>query len=385
MRDELDFDVVVVGAGPVGTSVAAALRGLRTALLSAEPTARPPAGAAFDARVYAISPGNAAFLRALGAWQALPQERLCPVHVMRVFGDDGSKIEFDAYRSGVAELAWIIEDSVLQASLAGVAGAVLFSPAECETLDLEGPCARLGLRDGRSVRAALVVGADGARSFVRANAGIAVVERSYGQSAVVANFACSRAHRNTAWQWFQGGPVLALLPLPGEHVSMVWSLPEADAERVAALEAPELCRELEVASKGAFGEMALVTPPRCFPLRRLSAQRLVGPRVALAGDAAHVIHVLAGQGLNLGLQDARALGEVLNAREPVRELGDLRLLRRYERRRAEPVLAMESMVDGLFRLFAAEGAAPARLRRTGLNLTDRLAVVKNVLMREAMR
>lgn len=385
MRDELDFDVVVVGAGPVGASVAAALRGLKTALVSAEGPSRKPAEGRFDARVYALSPGNAAFLRRLGAWQAMPEERLCPVHAMRIFGDDGSKIEFDAYRAGVAELAWIIEDGVLQASLAGVAGAQLFAPAQCEFLDVEGPQARLGLRDGRCISAALVVGADGARSFVREKAGIAAVERGYGQTAVVANFACSKPHRNTAWQWFQKGPVLALLPLPGEHVSMVWSLPETDAQRVAGLDGPQLCRELDKATHGVLGETTLVTAPRSFPLRRLSARRLVGPRVVLAGDAAHVVHVLAGQGLNLGLQDARALAEVLTTREPVRDLGDLRLLRRYERQRAEPLLAMASMVDGLFRLFAADGEGPARLRSTGLNLTHRLAVVKNVLMREAMR
>jgi 2-polyprenyl-6-methoxyphenol hydroxylase-like FAD-dependent oxidoreductase len=133
-----------------------------------------------------------------------------------------------------------------------------------------------------------------------------------------------------------------------------------------------------------LGELALVTPPRSYPLRRLAAERLVAARVALAGDAGHVIHPLAGQGLNLGLQDARALAAVLSAREPLRDPGELRLLRRYERSRAEPILAMDTMVDSLFRLFGAEGRVAARWRNAGLNLADRLPVVKTMLMRHAM-
>jgi len=135
---------------------------------------------------------------------------------------------------------------------------------------------------------------------------------------------------------------------------------------------------------GALGELRLVTPPRSYPLRRLRARRLIAPRIALVGDAAHVIHPLAGQGLNLGLQDARTLSRVLADREPVRDAGDWRLLRRYERHRAEPILAMDAMVEGLYRLFGAQGGAATRLRNSGLNLTNRLAVVKNLLIRQAM-
>jgi ubiquinone biosynthesis UbiH/UbiF/VisC/COQ6 family hydroxylase len=219
------------------------------------------------------------------------------------------------------------------------------------------------------------VGADGAHSFVRAQAGIAARERDYGQSALVANFRCERPHHHVAHQWFQRGAVLALLPLPGDHVSMVWSRPT---------EPCDLAHEVETASGGILGQLELVTAPRSYRLRRIAAERMAKPRVALAGDAAHVIHPLAGQGLNLGLQDARALAQVLAEREPSRDPGDLRLLRRYERLRAEPILAMDTMVDTLFRLFGAEHAAAARLRNAGLNLTDRLPVVKNLLMRQAM-
>jgi 2-polyprenyl-6-methoxyphenol hydroxylase-like FAD-dependent oxidoreductase len=165
---------------------------------------------------------------------------------------------------------------------------------------------------------------------------------------------------------------------------MVWSLPTGSAKRISGLEGRALCEEVVTATQRVLGELALVTPPRRSPLRRLAAERMVAPRVALAGDAAHVIHPLAGQGLNLGLQDARALAAVLSAREPLRDPGELALLRRYERGRAEPILAMDTIVDSLFRLFGAGDALVARLRNAGLNLTDRLPVLKNMLMRQAM-
>jgi 2-octaprenylphenol hydroxylase len=383
----VQHDLVVVGAGPVGASLARAARGLSVALVAHEH--RQPAFAkSLDARVYALSPGNASFLKEIGAWPAMPEARLVPVHTMRIYGDDASSLEFDAYGAGVPELAWIVEDGLLQDALwLGLRVDMqveLFAPAQCERIGIDEEQVTLVLRDGIEISAKLIVGADGANSFVRAQAGIAATDRDYGQSAVVANFRCEKPHANTAWQWFQRGAVLALLPLPGEHVSMVWSLPTPEAKRISRLEAEALCRNVHTASRGVLGELALVTPPRSYPLRRLAAERLVAPRVALAGDAGHVIHPLAGQGLNLGLQDARALAAVLASREPFRDPGELRLLRRYERARAEPILAMDTMVDSLFRLFGADSALAARLRNAGLNLTDRLPVVKNMLMRQAM-
>jgi ubiquinone biosynthesis UbiH/UbiF/VisC/COQ6 family hydroxylase len=379
----VQHDLVVVGGGPVGASLARAAHGLSVALVAHERRVAVNRNG-FDARVYALSPGNVSFLKELGAWQAMPQARLVPVHTMRVYGDDASSLEFDAYGAGVPELAWIVEDALLQDALWLGLEAELFAPAQCEVLKVDPEEVVLQLRDGRQLAGKLIVGADGANSFVRAQAGIAATDRDYGQSAVVANFRCERPHANIAWQWFQRGAVLALLPLPGEHVSMVWSLPTPEAKRISRLDSEALCREVHTASRGVLGELALVTPPRSYALRRLAAERLVAPRVALAGDAGHVIHPLAGQGLNLGLQDARALAAVLAKRELCRDPGELRLLRRYERARAEPILAMDTMVDSLFRLFGADSPLAARLRNAGLNLTDRLPVVKNMLMRQAM-
>jgi 2-octaprenylphenol hydroxylase len=336
-----------------------------------------------DARVYALSPGNVAFLRELGVWQALPQDRLAPVHGMQIYGDGAGSLEFDAYGAGVPELAWIVEDSVLQHALWDGLDVPIYT-AQTKALGIEAGQVQLELSDAARLSAKLVVGADGANSFVRRQARIAASESDYAQAAVVANFACEKPHAHVAYQWFQHGAVLALLPLPGQRVSMVWSLPTSEAKRVSSLESTLLGREVETAAGGVFGALTLVTAPRSYALRRLSAERLVAPRIALAGDAGHVIHPLAGQGLNLGLQDARVLSEVLNGREPGRDPGELRLLRRYERSRAEPILAMDTMIDSLFRLFGAEGRLAAQWRNAGLNLTDRLPVVKNILMRQAM-
>ena len=357
-----------------------ALRATEVTLVGATPQFATLDG--YDPRVYALSPGNVEFLSALGVWAALPAARLTPVHSMRIYGDDGrAELVFDAYEAGAAELAWIVEDSALQRALwAGLASA----PYRCERLDIDERAAVLSFSDAESLTAKLVVGADGANSYVRNAAGISASERDYGQAALVANFGCERPHSNIAYQWFQGGPVLALLPLPGEQISMVWSLPGAEAERLAALPAQALALEVERASRAALGTLQLASPVRSLPLRRLAARQLVAPRVALVGDAGHVIHPLAGQGLNLGLRDARVLAEVLNAGEPGRDVGDYRLLRRYERRRAEPIAAMDAVVSGLFALYGAKSGLVGRLRNAGLNLTDRLSVLKNILIRQAM-
>ena len=370
----MDRDLIIVGGGPVGASLARAAHGLSVALLAHERRVSAPRKERFDARVYALSPANVAFL-------GLELDRLSPVHAMRVYGDGDSRIEFDAYRAGVAALAYIVEDSALQDALwEGLEPVV----GRCEGLEVDEARVRVRLDGARELSGRLVVAADGAESRVREFAGIKVASRAYGQAAVVANFECERAHANVAYQWFQAGPVLALLPLPGAHVSMVWSLPSDEASRVEALEPEALCRELEGASRRVLGGFRLVTPARTYALRRLSARRLVAPRVALAGDAAHVIHPLAGQGANLGLQDAQALAAVLGAREPGRDAGDERLLRRYERSRAEAILSMRSTVHGLYRLFGAPGPAAAKLRNSGLQLADRMPVLKNLLMRHAM-
>ena len=385
----MDFDIVMVGAGLVGASFAMALRGAGLTLALVEAQAPEPSEDNWESRVYALSPGSVEFLRDLGVWKRLDQGRICPVHDMRIFGDaDDARLHFSAYEAGVAELAAIIEARSLQSSLWQALehqhNLELICPERCVSLQLGEDAARLELAGGRSLRAKLVVAADGMHSWARQAAEIEAQEKPYGQMGVVANFACARPHHGTAFQWFRGDGVLAYLPLPGQRMSIVWSTPEEHAAELLALNEQAFCAKVEEAGKNTLGELEQLSVARRFPLARLRAARLVAPRIALIGDAGHVLHPLAGQGVNLGFGDARELAQVLQQRETFRDPGEIRLLRRYERARAEDILALTLVTDGLQRLFSAPGGAVSKLRNAGLNLTNSLPVLKNLLIRRAL-
>lgn len=380
-------DVVIVGAGLVGASLAAALAGSGLAIAVVEPA--PPARPTdeWDSRVYAISPASSAFLAAIGAWQRLDSMRVQAVAGMEICGDEpGARLAFSAYETGVAALAHIVESGRLQHALWQTLqdGDVrVIAPAHCAGLEIGERAATLTLADGTTLTARLVVGADGAQSWVRQTVGRHADARRYGQLGVVANFAIARPHRGIAHQWFRADGVLAYLPLAGDRMSMVWSTPEAHGRELAALDAAALCRRVAAAGREVLGDLELVTAPKAFPLQRLTAESMIAQRVALVGDAAHVVHPLAGQGVNLGFGDARALAEVLQNRGAA-DPGDRLLLRRYERSRAEAILAMRTVTDGLVGLFGRPGAIPSRFRNLGLNLTHRLPVIKNLLVRHAV-
>lgn len=385
------FDLVIVGAGLVGSSLALALRGTGLTAAVVEPRAPPalPRDESWDVRVYAISPGSAAFLDAGGAWGGLDPGRICPVTAMEVSGDDGrSRLHFSAYEAGIPELAFILESRHLQATIWEALKAredvEIFCPARCEALEVGPETASIRLEDGRTLQARLVVGADGADSWVRVQAGIAASPKPYGQMGVVANFTASVPPGGVARQWFRDDGVLALLPLPDDRVSMVWSAWDEKARELLALEPGALCSAVEEASQGAPGKLAPLTPPAAFPLRLLRPETCIGPRLALIGDAAHNVHPLAGQGVNLGFGDARELAAILRGRGVQPDCGHRSLLRRYERSRREDVLAMQFTTDGLQKLFSNRYPGLRELRNWGLGLTDRLGPVKNFLTRTAL-
>ncbi|UJP05989.1 MAG: UbiH/UbiF family hydroxylase [Nitrosomonas sp.] len=388
----MKFDIIVIGGGLVGTSLVAALMhsGLKIALIEPHEIAPIPQDNSWDSRIYAISPGSAAFLQKIGAWSLIDAERLSPVYEMSVHGDDNAAcVNFSAYETGVAELAFIAENRQLQMAVwdtlksAGENIHVL-CPAKCVAISWHASCVDVQLSDGNALQAALIVGADGVNSWIRQQAGITASRHTYQQIGVVANFSTELPHRHIAYQWFQRDGVLALLPLPDKRVSMVWSVPETYAEEIRKLPPEQLCERVEKASSYTLGRLQLTTAPMGFPLNFVHVRDLIKSRVVLIGDAAHGIHPLAGQGVNLGLRDARELAEVLGSRSAQQDCGDFMLLRRYELARKEDILALELVTDGLQKLFNNSNPTLARIRNLGLQITNRIPLLKNRLMQHAL-
>ena len=423
------FDVLIIGGGLVGASLAAALApsGLSVALVEAHsplpnplpagsPSPQPspgrgrggdrenlssiPAGEGaneslrefqvsdWDSRIYAIGPGSAAFLDENGIWSRLDMSRVQRTEQMRVFGDTGAELDFSAYQLGAPELAFILESRLLHQALwqemQGQGKLTLFHPARCASLAWHDDAAQLQLEDGREIKAKLIVGADGRDSWVRAQAGIIEAPTLYRQHGVVANFVAEKPHRGTAFQWFQPDGILALLPLPQQRVSMVWSVSPEKADGLLQLPHEELCAQVAAASQHTLGALRMLTPPAAFPLRLLNLPHIIGPRLALVGDAAHNVHPLAGQGVNLGFRDARQLARVLLDRGLQHDCGDIRLLRRYERVRKEDILSMQLATDALKKLFNNASPLLRGARNFGLSATNRIAPLKKLLARHAL-
>lgn len=378
--------LVIAGGGPVGLALACACRGFGVQVVEAAPRG-PELSESFDVRILALSAGTRAFLRDIGAWDRLDAPRIAAVQRMEVFGDAGSRLAFSG-RPG-APLAWIVEAGRLAAALeeqaSSLEGVKLRRGARATSVLADAAGVRVELSDGTSLDADLLVGADGPDSAVRAFLGLEASERPYGELAVVANFDTEREHGQVARQWFRPDGVLAWLPLPGRRISIVWSAPAAVGEELAALEPQALAQRVRDAGGAALGDLACISRVATFALRQVTVERIVAPGVALVGDAAHAVHPLAGQGVNLGFQDARALAAELEARSPLERPGDLRLLRRYARGRREDVAAMHFVTDGLDRLFASRAGAVAWLRNAGLSLVDRQALVKGALLERAVR
>jgi 2-octaprenylphenol hydroxylase len=397
--DGMKYDVVVVGAGPMGLATAlllstrAGVPAARIAVVDRrlpESLERVRAGA-MDLRVFALSRASENILRACQAWAGIAATRTEAYERMHVWHADvpphgGDALVFDAAEMGERDLGVIVENSVLQAALGEAAARAGITLIEDELVSLQQSrdAISVGMAKG-AANARLLIGADGAHSRVRELAGLSVMHTDYGQSALVAMVSTARPHRHTAWQRFLGDGTLAFLPLSDGRCSIVWSLPTARAERLLEMSPEAFERELEVDSDGALGKVRLVSERIRFPLWRLSADRYVMPRVALVGDAAHVVHPLAGQGANLGLLDAAALADVLADGVLQREdPGAERLLRRYERWRRSENDLMSAAIDVFDRLLAHDSGGIASLAQRGLPWVGKSAAMKRLFIERAM-
>ncbi|MCE9633556.1 MAG: UbiH/UbiF family hydroxylase [Methylophilales bacterium] len=383
----MNTDVIVIGGGLVGASTALALSRGGLSVVLVEAGLPQENNTEWDSRIYAITPGNVEFLRDLGVWNTMDASRINPIHAMQVWGDvSNSPLNFDAYSAGVAELGFILENRLMHAALwkalEHTQDLQILCPARCSALEFGKDTAHLTLEDGRNVSAKLIIAADGANSWVRKQAGVEVVAEPYHQLGVVANFDAEKPHGNIARQWFKDDGILAWLPLPGNRISMVWSAFEAQAKTLMELTPEQLCHTVAEAGHHSLGAMHLITPAAAFPLVLQRNQSMIAPRLAMVGDAAHQVHPLAGQGMNLGLRDVQMLVEVLLKTQ--RDVGDWAILRRYERSRKADVFAMGSVTDGLQKLFNNDDPMLGFLRNTGLRMVNHLPPVKRALMARAL-
>jgi ubiquinone biosynthesis UbiH/UbiF/VisC/COQ6 family hydroxylase len=318
---------------------------------------------------------------------------------MRIYGDRGEKddqLHLSAFEAGTPQLAWIGESNLIEHTLDQASrfqNKLERITDHVENIETDADGVTLHLKNGGPIRAQLVIAADGANSPTRSEIGISTTQESYSQNAVVANWVCTYPHLETAFQWFlPGGDIVAMLPLPNKQVSMVWSTTPENASELLKLDQNGWANILSSVANGAIskqlGELTLNSTPAAFPLRKIRASRFIGPaeapKIALIGDAAHVMHPLAGQGLNLGLRDVAVLLNILGKRETFRTPSDPVLLRRYERQRQGDTTALLWVTDKLKKLFSSSSNAERQLRNWGLGLVNKSHFIKQRLIERAL-
>ena len=396
-----EFDVIIVGGGMVGASLALAVSetisdsGLRVAIvdrqsLTAEPVNRETS---YTPRVSALTEASVELFRKLGAWQLMQAQRVCAYEHMQVWDAEGTgEIQFDADSTGYPALGYIVENDVIRSALLqrlSDTDIQLFSNQQKLRFELDDDLRRVTLENGEVLAAPLLVAADGAESSLRHAAAIPVSRKDYLHHAVVTTVVTERPHQNAARQTFLDNGPLAFLPLPEQdgqyYSSIVWSLVPEEAERVMVLSDEAFCQSLTRAFEARLGSVVQADARLCFPLQQRHASQYHRSGVVLVGDAAHTIHPLAGQGVNLGLQDVLALAEeLLRAVAREDDIAADHILNRYQRKRRGSNLAMILAMEGFQNLFSQNDIGVRWLRNTGLKLTDRLPLVKQLLIKQAM-
>ncbi|MDA3913040.1 FAD-dependent monooxygenase [Oleiagrimonas sp.] len=384
------LDVVVAGGGMAGATAALALahEGFTVAIIESREPRPWQAKDEVDLRVVALAPSSARLLDTLGVWSTIRDARVGPYRHMHVWdAGSGGTLDFDACGLQRGTLGWIVENRLVQHTLwqaLAPAGVRCLCPAQVEDFTADDGGVRVDLADGSSLEASLLVAADGAASPLRVRAGIGTTGRDYAQRGVVAHVRTQRPHGNTAWQRFLPTGPIALLPLADGRCSIVWTLPETQAEAMLALSDTAFCEAVGVATDFRLGLVSETSSRGAFPLRLQLAERYMSDRMVLLGDAAHVVHPLAGQGVNLGLRDVAELRDTLvAAREGGRDIGIGTVLRRYARRRRSADTLDARVFDAIEHVFMGKSAAFAPWRGLGMRILDHTDGAKRLFARHA--
>jgi ubiquinone biosynthesis UbiH/UbiF/VisC/COQ6 family hydroxylase len=400
MTETLHAEVMVVGAGLVGLSAALAMHqlGLDVVLVGEYTrSTEHPDSRDWDQRIYAISPQNVSWLKSLGAWQYVDQQRVTLVRAMEIWGDTTpTALKLDADAVNVDVMAFIIEErALMQALLNQVQQQGLRSifNVKATSVDISPNQAQLTLDSGQVIQSNLLLAADGTNSWVRQQANIALTQKDYQQTAIVANFSIEKPHHHIARQWFRQErlsqqadahcDILAWLPLPEKKVSIVWSAPTAYAQLLMQLDDTAFAHEVMQAGNAELGEMTLLGERAAFPLVLKRAEVLTQGALALIGDAAHRIHPMAGQGVNLGFRDVIDLADILRHKRSYQNVSDPSLLKQYTRARKADVLSIVSLTSGLYHLFESQNALVQKARNWGLMTTNHSAIRK-ILVKNAV-
>ena len=385
---QIDTEIVVVGAGLVGlaAAIAFAKQNRKVVLIDAKKPVETKQ-LAWDERIYALTPGTESWLKALDVWQAVDLSRVNAIHAMHLWGEASTEpLVLSDNDANLSKLGLIIENQNLMHALwqqIQVLGVTVITDAKCKVLENTSQHIRLGLDGDTKVSAKLLVAADGVNSWVRQQAGITLKQKYFHQTAIVANFLAEKNHQNIARQWFAPHETLALLPLPDQYVSMVWSISTERANELLTLSSEGLAEKVETQSRNVLGKLQPAGKTLSFTLNQQTATQLIAERVALVGDAAHQIHPMAGQGVNLGFKDVMELQNLLAASHLLQDIGENSFLRKYERSRRTDIATMSALTTGLDYLFASDIGLVKKLAHWGLGQLNRQTILKKLLIQQA--